>query len=164
VGVFLCVLEAAAASSESMLRVLLCVGVLVWAVPSSPCDNDLVRHKRFCDSSLTLEQRARALVSELTLEEKVLQTLNEAPAIPRLAIPAYQWWTESLHGILSQCTADGRCPTSFPMPIGLAASFNMTLVRDVAQAVSSEARRLFMDEAIRGLDFWAVIVSCSFWD
>ena len=66
---------------------------------------------------------ATALVARMTLEEKLPQLLNTAPAIPRLDVPAYNWWTESLHGAL------GTLPTTnFPEPIGLAASFDEDLV------------------------------------
>ncbi len=78
-----------------------------------------------------------ALVDQLTLDEKVEQLLNTAPAIPRLKIPAYNWWTESLHGAM------GPLPTTnFPEPIGLAASFDAALVREVAAAISVEVRAL----------------------
>jgi beta-glucosidase len=80
---------------------------------------------------------AAALVSQLTLEEKLQQMLNVAPAIPRLGVPHYNWWTESLHGAL------GTLPTTnFPEPIGLAASFDEALVRKVGAAISSELRGL----------------------
>ena len=83
------------------------------------------------------EEKARALVSRLTLDEKVEQLLNTAPAIPRLGIPAYNWWTESLHGALGPVST-----TNFPEPIGLAASFDETLMHDVAAAISLEVRAL----------------------
>jgi beta-glucosidase len=83
------------------------------------------------------DEKATALVAQLTLDEKVEQLLNTAPAIPRLGIPAYNWWTESLHGAL------GPVPTTnFPEPIGLAASFDETLLHDVAAAISVEVRAL----------------------
>lgn len=83
------------------------------------------------------EQAAATLVGKLTLDEKVEQLLNVAPAIPRLGIPAYNWWTESLHGAL------GPVPTTnFPEPIGLAASFDEALVHEVAAAISAEVRGL----------------------
>ncbi|QAY76451.1 glycoside hydrolase family 3 C-terminal domain-containing protein [Sphingosinicella sp. BN140058] len=82
-------------------------------------------------------EKARALVGQLTVEEKLAQLLNVAPAIPRLGIPAYNWWTESLHGAL------GPLPTTnFPEPIALAASFDTALVHDVAAAISVEVRGL----------------------
>jgi beta-glucosidase len=83
------------------------------------------------------EQKAVALVAQLTLEEKLEQLLNVAPAIPRLGIPAYNWWTESLHGAI------GTVPTTnFPEPIGLAATFDEALLHDVAAAISVEVRAL----------------------
>src|SRR5690349_17436387 len=83
------------------------------------------------------ERRAAALVAQLTLQEKVDQLLNVAPAIPRLGIPAYNWWTESLHGAI------GTVPTTnFPEPIGLAATFDEPLLHDVAATISVEVRAL----------------------
>jgi len=83
------------------------------------------------------DEKAAALVAQMTFDEKVEQLLNTAPAIPRLNIPAYNWWTESLHGAL------GPVPTTnFPEPIGLAASFDQELLHDVADAISVEVRAL----------------------
>ncbi len=80
---------------------------------------------------------ARTMVSKMTLDEKLPQMLNVAPAIPRLDVPAYNWWTESLHGALGPLAT-----TNFPEPIGLAASFDAPLVHDVAGAISAEVRGL----------------------
>ena len=80
---------------------------------------------------------ARAIVSRMTLDEKLPQLLNVAPAIPRLGVPAYNWWTESLHGALGPLAT-----TNFPEPIGLAASFDAPLVHDVAGAIGAEVRGL----------------------
>ncbi|NYD88956.1 glycoside hydrolase family 3 C-terminal domain-containing protein [Sphingomonas melonis] len=80
---------------------------------------------------------ASALVAKMTIEEKLPQLLNVAPAIPRLNVPAYNWWTESLHGALG-----ARNTTNFPEPIGLAASFDAPLVHDVAGAIGTEVRAL----------------------
>ncbi|MFL9842392.1 glycoside hydrolase family 3 C-terminal domain-containing protein [Sphingomonas sp. ST-64] len=78
---------------------------------------------------------ASELVAKMTVEEKLPQLLNTAPAIPRLNIPAYNWWTESLHGAL------GPIPTTnFPEPVGLAATFDAPLVQQVAGAISTEVR------------------------
>ncbi len=83
------------------------------------------------------DARARALVGQMTLDEKLDQLLNVAPAIARLRIPAYNWWTESLHGAL------GPIPTTnFPEPIGLAASFDQPLTQQVAAVISTEVRAL----------------------
>ena len=81
----------------------------------------------------TPEQRAAALVAKMTLAEKASQLLNSAPAIPRLGIPDYQWWSEALHGFAFQPHA-----TNFPEPIGLAASFNAPLIKRIAQAIAVE--------------------------
>ena len=83
------------------------------------------------------EQLAQALVAQLDTDEKLAQLLNTAPAIPRLGVPAYNWWTESLHGAM------GSLPTTnFPEPIGLAASFDDGLVQRVAGVISREVRGL----------------------
>lgn len=104
------------------------------------------------------DQKAAALVAQLTLDEKVDQLLNVAPAIPRLGIPAYNWWTESLHGALGPVAT-----TNFPVPIGLAASFDEALLRDVAAAISVEVRALHalgrktgrLGRIGTGLDTWS---------
>ena len=80
---------------------------------------------------------ATDLVGKMTLDEKLGQLLNVAPAIPHLQVPAYNWWTESLHGAI------GVLPTTnFPEPIGLAATFDAPLVEDVAATISTEVRGL----------------------
>jgi beta-glucosidase len=81
----------------------------------------------------TPEQRAEALVAKMTLEEKASQIINSAPAIPRLNLPDYQWWSEALHGFAFHPDA-----TNFPEPIGLAAAFNAPLLKQVAEAISIE--------------------------
>lgn len=83
------------------------------------------------------EAMAVELVGKLKLDEKFDQLLNVAPAIPRLNIPDYNWWTESLHGALGPVET-----TNFPEPIALAATFNTPLVHDVATAISAEVRAL----------------------
>lgn len=91
--------------------------------------------------------RATALVSRLTLGEKIGQVQTSAPAIPRLGIPAYDWWSESLHGIARDGVA-----TVFPQVIGLAATFDEELVRRVAEAIAEEARAKFEARAGAGLE------------
>ena len=104
------------------------------------------------------DRLASGLVGKLTLSEKLPQLLNVAPAIPRLGVPAYNWWTESLHGAI------GALPTTnFPEPIGLAASFDAGLVHRVAADVSLENRGLHtlarrtgrMGRIGTGLDTWS---------
>ncbi len=102
-------------------------------------------------------ERARALVAQMTLEEKVEQTLYTAPAIPRLGIKAYNWWNEALHGV-----ARAGVATVFPQSIGLAATFDEDFIEQVADAISTEARAKFnMQQAsgdtdiYKGLTFWS---------
>ena len=100
----------------------------------------------FNDIKLTVEQRVSDLVSRLTLEEKVMQMLNNAPAIERLNIPAYNWWNECLHGI-------GRTEykvTVFPQAIGMAAAWNTELLEKVAVAISDEGRAIYNDASSKG--------------
>ncbi len=84
------------------------------------------------------KRRAEELVERMTLEEKVFQLLHDAPAIPRLGVPAYNWWNEALHGVARAGTA-----TVFPQAIGLAAAFDEDMMETVGDAVSTEARAKF---------------------
>src|SRR5438876_6720624 len=84
---------------------------------------------------LPFERRVADLVSRMTLEEKASQMQDVAPAIPRLGIPAYNWWNEALHGV-----ARSGLATSFPQAIGLAATWDDSLIFRMATVVSDEAR------------------------
>ena len=80
------------------------------------------------NASLPTEQRINDLVSRLTLEEKVAQMINHAPAVPRLGIPAYDWWSEILHGV-------ARTPfktTVYPQAIGMAATWDTISLKCMA--------------------------------
>src|SRR5690348_17763564 len=89
--------------------------------------------------------RAQALVAKLTLKEKVAQLQNDAPAIPRLGVPAYEWWNEALHGV-----ARAGAATVFPQAIGLSATFDVSLMTSVATVISDEARAKHHEFANRG--------------
>ena len=110
----------------------------------------------YLDPSLPAEQRAADLVGRMTLEEKATQLVNQARAIPRLNVPAYDWWSEALHGVLHDGT------TEFPEPIGLAATFDTPAVHEMAVVIGTEGRIMHV-QAVRagennfmtGLDFWA---------
>jgi beta-glucosidase len=109
------------------------------------------------DPSLPIERRVDDLVSRMTLEEKIGQMMNAAPAVERLGIPAYDWWNEGLHGV-----ARAGYATVFPQAIGLAATWNPELIQKVADAVSTEARAKHHEAARRGergrykgLTFWS---------
>ena len=110
----------------------------------------------YLDPSLPAEQRAADLVHRMTLEEKASQLVNQARAIPRLNVPAYDWWSESLHGVAVNGT------TEFPEPIGLAATFDPATIHEMAVAISTEGRikhaqavRAGHSNIFEGLDFWA---------
>lgn len=92
----------------------------------------------FWDYTLTIDQRVDDLVSKMSLEEKVSQMLHESPAIPRLRVPAYNWWNEGLHGVARYGKA-----TVFPQPIGMASSFDEDLIQRVADAISTEGRAIY---------------------
>lgn len=109
------------------------------------------------DTSLSFEERAKDLVSRMTLEEKASQTVFNAPAIERLGIPAYNWWNEALHGVARAGTA-----TVFPQAIALAATFDEDLIDCVAQAISDEGRAKYHMQVkkgdrdiYKGLTFWS---------
>ena len=90
---------------------------------------------RYRDPSLSPTERAADLIAQMTVPEKVSQMVHDAFAIPRLGVPAYNWWNECLHGV-------GRAgiATVFPQAIGLAATFNEDLMFAIATAISDEAR------------------------
>jgi beta-glucosidase len=110
----------------------------------------------YLNPSLPIKQRVEDLISRMTLEEKASQLVNQARAIPRLRVPAYDWWSESLHGV----AVDGT--TEFPEPIGLASTFDAPAIHEMAVAISTEARikhaqdvRAGHSNIYEGLDFWA---------
>ena len=80
-------------------------------------------------------QRAHELVGQMTLEEKASQLRYDAPAIPRLGVPAYNWWNEGLHGV-----ARAGVATSFPQAIGMAAAFDAELVKEMGHVTAVEGR------------------------
>ena len=100
----------------------------------------------YLDTHRSFEDRAADLVARMTLEEKIAQLQNNAPAIPRLGVPAYEWWNEALHGVARAGSA-----TVFPQAIGLAATFDPGLMHEVATAISDEARAKHQEFARRGL-------------
>jgi len=98
------------------------------------------------DSTAPIKDRVDDLVSQMTLEEKVSQMVHDTPAIERLGVPAYNWWNECLHGV-------GRAgiATVFPQAIGLAATWDVDLIHQVATATSDEARAKHHDALRKGL-------------
>ncbi len=111
----------------------------------------------YLDPSLPTQQRVDDLVSRMTLDEKVAQLINTTPAIPRLNVPAYDYWSEGLHGI-----ARSGYATLFPQAIGMAATWDAPLINQISTTISTEARAKY-NEAVRhdvhsiyyGLTIWS---------
>jgi beta-glucosidase len=111
----------------------------------------------YMDPTLPVDRRVDDLIGRMTLEEKVQQMRDHAPAIPRLGVPKYDWWNEGLHGVAFAGSA-----TEFPQVIGMAATWDAPLVHHMGEVISTEARAKY-NEAIRqnqhemffGLTFWA---------
>ena len=109
------------------------------------------------NTSLPISKRVDDLVSRMTLDEKVSQMVYTASAIKRLSIPEYNWWNEGLHGV-----ARNGLATVFPQAIGLAATWDVNLMHNVANAISDEARAKYNRDSKRGergiyqgLTFWS---------
>lgn len=99
----------------------------------------------FQNPEFDFEERARDLLTRLTLEEKVSLMFDQSPPIPRLGIGTFNWWSEALHGY-----ANNDSVTVFPQPIGMAASFNDDLVFEIFNATSDEARAKYHQALRRG--------------
>lgn len=101
--------------------------------------------------------KAKALVAQMTVEEKASQLKYDAPAIERLGVPAYNWWNEALHGVARAGTA-----TMFPQPVAMASMFDEDAMQKIGDVVSTEARAKY-NEAVKhgdhdiykGLTFWS---------
>jgi len=145
--------------SSACARPLGTVAVLILCFLSANCGTwaqDGNSNPAYLNPALPTEQRVADLVSRMTLEEKASQLVNQARAVQRLQIPAYDWWSESLHGVAVNGT------TEFPEPMGLAATFDVPGIHDMAIAISTEARikhvqamRAGHSDIFEGLDFWA---------
>ena len=131
-----------------MLLVLACGGAVAASAQASP---------EYLNESLPTARRVADLVSRMTLAEKVSQMKDVAPAIERLGIPPYNWWNEALHGV-----ARSGLATSFPQAIGLAATWNDSLMYRTASVISDEARAKYYEylrqgkhDRYGGLTFWS---------
>ena len=110
----------------------------------------------YLNTALPPEVRAKDLVSRMTVEEKASQLVNDARAIPRLKVPAYNWWSEALHGVINTGV------TEFPEPIGLGATFDVPGIHEMANDIGIEGRIKHVQDVraghkgiMGGLDFWA---------
>ena len=146
--------------SAAMLLSVLCAAsftVSAQTVPVSAGQQELApADMPFMNPSLPVAARVEDLLSRLTAEEKVGLMMNNSSAVPRLGIPAYEWWNEALHGV-----ARSGMATVFPQAIGLAAAFDTEAQYKTFSIVSDEARAKY-NEALRqdnrrryyGITFW----------
>ncbi|WP_070000391.1 glycoside hydrolase family 3 C-terminal domain-containing protein [Cellulosilyticum sp. I15G10I2] len=111
----------------------------------------------YLDVNLTPEERAKDLVSRMTLEEKASQLKYDAPAVKRLGVPYYNWWNEALHGVARAGTA-----TVFPQAIGLAAMFDDAFLGQIADIIATEGRAKYNEQTknedrdiYKGITFWS---------
>jgi beta-glucosidase len=110
----------------------------------------------YLDPSLSNQQRVDDLVTRMTLDEKVAQLINTAPGIPRLNVPAYDYWSEGLHGI-----ARSGYATLFPQAIGMASTWDAPLIHQVSTVISTEARAKY-NEAVRN-DVHSIYYGLTIW-
>ncbi len=113
--------------------------------------------EKYLDRSLPFEERAKDLVSKMTLDEKASQLTYRSAAVKRLGIPAYNWWNEALHGVARAGTA-----TVFPQAIGLAAMFDCPEMQEIGQVIATEGRAKYNAysgeddrDIYKGLTFWS---------
>src|SRR6202012_3957030 len=132
---------------------LICIILSISFLQSIANAQDKMIYK---DASQPIDARVYDLVSRLTLEEKVSLLGYQSKAVPRLGIPAYNWWNEALHGVARAGDA-----TIFPQAIGMSATFNPDLLKQVSTVISTEARAKYnlaiaQDRHIQymGLTFW----------
>lgn len=105
---------------------------------------------------IKMQQKAKFIISQMSVDEKISQMMNSTPGIERLGIKAYDWWNEALHGV----ARNGRA-TVFPQPIGLGASFDSDLVKRVADAIASEGRAKF-NEA-QSIGNYGIYAGLTYW-
>ena len=100
----------------------------------------------FCDTSKTAQERAEDIVQRLTLGEKQsLMTARHSAPINRLGIPEYDWGVNSIHG--TQVACGSQCATNFPLPVSIGATFNMSLIRNLAHMMAVEQRALRLEHS-----------------
>jgi beta-glucosidase len=112
---------------------------------------------RYLDPTLPTNERIQDLLSRMTLEEKISLMANQARGVPRLGIPAYDYWSEALHGV----ARNGRA-TVFPQAIGLAATWDPDLLQRIASAIGDEGRAKY-HTALKRRGYNAIYQGLTFW-
>jgi beta-glucosidase len=144
-------------SLKYLVAGLICAGMA--ATTSNLCAQSTKAESEpaYKNSSLPIEERVKDLVSRMTLDEKVRQMQHTAPAIPRLGIPSYDWWSEALHGV-------GRAgyATVFPQAIGMAATWDPNLAHGEGRVIATEGRAIYYQAQSEnnhfnyfGLTYWS---------
>jgi beta-glucosidase len=110
----------------------------------------------YLNPDLPVDQRIDDLIGRMTLEEKASQMVDAAAELPQLNVPGYGWWSEALHGIARAGKA-----TIFPQAIGMAATFDADLIKEVSSAISDEGRAMYNDAVKRG--FHNICQGLTFW-
>ena len=136
--------------------VLICAGALYLAAALQNAVAQEAENPAYLNPQLSPQQRATDLVRRMTLAEKASQMQNNSAAVPRLKVPAYQWWSEALHGVINEGV------TEYPEPIGLAATFDAPGIHTMAAQIGVEGRIKHVQNAreghvgiMGGLDFWS---------
>ncbi len=139
------------------MKLFLCMSLVFFLLGYSADQERNQSLLPYKNHSLSLDERVEDLLSRMTLEEKISQMMNDAPAVERLDIPRYNWWNECLHGV-----ARAGLATVFPQAIGLAATWDAELMCRIAVAISDEARAKHHEFIRRGkrgiyqgLTFWS---------
>jgi len=142
--------------TQMMQRFFLGTGTLFFALSVQISSAQSAATPAYLDTSLTPEQRAADLVHRMTLAEKATQMQNNSAAVTRLNVPAYQWWSEALHGVINEGV------TEYPEPIGLAATFDAPGIHTMAAQIGIEGRIKHVQNVreghtgiMGGLDFWS---------
>ena len=145
---------------SNMTRIIECIAacgaaILIAFAPHSAAAQESA-NLPYLNPQLSPEQRATDLVRRMTLAEKATQMQNNSAAVPRLKIPAYQWWSEALHGVINQGV------TEYPEPVGLAATFDAPGIHTMAGQIGIEGRIKHVQNQreghtgiMGGLDFWS---------
>ncbi|XP_020090047.1 probable beta-D-xylosidase 7 [Ananas comosus] len=147
-----------------LLLLVLAPALVFSSEPPFSCDGGSAPPSEsfaFCEAKAPIRARVDGLIAQLSLAEKISQLGDVSPPIPRLGVPGYKWWSESLHGVSGAGrgilfdAGPVRSATSFPQVILTAASFNPLLWYRIGQAIGIEARAIYNAGQAEGLTFWS---------
>ncbi len=142
--------------SVIFIRAVACTGMLFSGLMPHAAFAQEAAHLPYMNPQLSPEERATDLVHRMTLAEKASQMQNNSAPVPRLEVPAYQWWSEALHGVINEGV------TEYPEPVGLAATFDAPGIHTMAAQIGVEGRIKYVQNKreghtgiMGGLDFWS---------